>query len=78
MNNEQQPSRVTVNFRKSSSKEGGEGYEITVMEGATYAEAQRIYDIAVALRAQAVDELKPPSLSHQLEVSIADRSAANL
>ncbi len=58
--------KVTVAFKKSSTKDGGEGYEIYVHEGADQTEAQRVMAMAIDLRAQALDTLKRPSPEQQL------------
>ena len=45
--------RVIVNFRTSSTKGGQEAYEVTVMEGATQDEADKVMALALHLRAKA-------------------------
>ena len=62
--------KVHVSFRKSSSKDGAEGWDVDVYEGATAEEAQRVFGLAVMLRRKAQEELRGPSLEEKLEASI--------
>ena len=62
--------KVHVSFRKSSSKDGAEGFDVDVYEGATTEEAHRVFDLAVMLRRKAQEELRGPSLEDQLDISI--------
>ena len=68
--------KVGVWFKKSSTKDGGEGYEIWVGEGAEEGEATRVMALAQRLRNEAVATLKTPvtprdEMVDQLEASIA-------
>ena len=49
--------RVSVSFKRSSTKDAGEGWDITVEEGATEDEANRVMDLAKKLREQALEAL---------------------
>ena len=55
MVNEQLP-RVSVSFHTSSQKGGGVAHTVRVDEGATAAEADRIYNIAWALHCRSLDD----------------------
>ena len=68
--NEWTREKVHVSFRKSSSTNGAEGWDVDVYEGATAEEAQRVFGLAVMLRRKAQEELRGPSLEEQLEISI--------
>ena len=63
-------SRVGVTFKRSSTKYGGEGYDIYVGEQADEVEAARVMDLALRLRATALEALKGKSLEQQLEESL--------
>ena len=60
--------RVKIGFHKSSTKDGGEGYSVEVLEGADPEEAQRVYDMAAGLREQAIAALKPPEKDYTAEL----------
>ena len=62
--------KVQVQFTKSSSKDGGEGYTIRVAEGADEVEARRVMELARRMRRDAEDEIKGPSLTEKLEESM--------
>lgn len=64
------PIRVTVSFKKSSSRDGSEGFDIDVLEGADEEEAERVMALAKKLRQEALDAIKGPSLEEQLEASV--------
>lgn len=73
--NEQLGRRVVVTFKKSSTRDGAEGYDIQVADGATDAEADDVFAIATRLRVQAQALLKGPSLEQQLEESLSGGKA---
>ena len=50
--------KVTVQFTKSSSKDGGEGYSIRVGEGADPMEASHVMEMALRLREIALEALR--------------------
>ena len=54
--------RVIVRFHSSSTKDGKEAYQVTVLAGATEDEAEQAMKMAKKLRAEALEALKPPSL----------------
>lgn len=56
------PSRVHVAFKRSSTKDGGEGYEIDVFEDADQAEVDRVMEMAIRLREKALAALAPKQL----------------
>jgi len=71
--------KVRVIFKRSSSKDGSEGFDIEVSEDATDYEANRVMKLALRLRDQANEALGIKTLSQQLEESIdaeANRAAA--
>lgn len=63
-------SRVSVTFKRSSTKDGGEGFDIYVGEDADKAEADRVMLIALELRQQALAAIAGKSLEKQLEESL--------
>ena len=60
-----------VSFKRSSTKDAGQGYDIDVYAGCSEEEALRIYGVALALKALADDALAPKPLVEQLEESVA-------
>ena len=58
---DQPVSRVTVDFHSSSTKDGREAYRISVSEGASQVEADRVLAIALNLRAQAKAAVAAPA-----------------
>ena len=60
-----------VSFKRSSTKDAGQGYDIDVYAGCAEEEALRIYGVALALKALADDALAPKPLLEQLEDSVA-------
>lgn len=73
MNEHEEPTtaKVVVQFTRSSSKDGGEGYTIRVAEGVDVGEATRVMETALYLRNGARDALRPPDYAAQLEASVA-------
>ena len=63
------PIRVTISFKKASTKEGSEGFDIEVLEGANEEEAKRVMGIARNLRLEALEAISN-DLAMQLEASI--------
>ena len=59
-----------VHFTRSSTKDGGTGYSVEVSYGCESFEANRVYDLALALKHRADAELRGPSLEEQLEKSV--------
>ena len=59
MTNEQEATgfAVVVQFTRSSSKDGGEGFSVRVANGVDGMEAARVMDLAKALRQAALDAL---------------------
>ena len=53
------PAKVIIAFHSSSTKDGREAYTVTVLEGATEEEAERVMAIAQKLRQEAIDALSP-------------------
>ena len=53
--------RVSVTFKRSSTKDGGEGYDIFVGEGASTTEAKRVMGLAIMLRIQALAAISKPA-----------------
>ena len=70
-----QPSRIKIGFHKSSTKDGGWGFDCELLEGYDEAEADRVMAGAKRLRDEAIEALKPPPLEQQLEQSIAAAGA---
>lgn len=68
---------VSVSFKKSSSKDGAEGFDIDVQEGVDEAEADRVMSLALRLRERALGALRPPSLEKQLDASITALKVTN-
>ena len=62
--------RVSVAFKKSSTKDAGEGFDVDVREGATEDEATRVMAMALRLRETALAALRRPTLEQQLEDSV--------
>ena len=53
--------RVSVTFKRSSTKDQGEGYDVYVGEGATEEESARVMALAIKLRTAALEAIsKPP------------------
>lgn len=69
-----QPARVSVSFKRSSTKDAGEGFDIDVSEGATEEEAQRVLKLALDLRQSALAALTGKGLVEQLEESLTNAS----
>ncbi len=55
-------SRVSVTFKRSSTKDGGEGFDLYVGEGASEAEADRVMALALKLRSEALRRLSSRGL----------------
>ncbi len=66
-----------VSFRRSSTKDGGAGYDIEVSAGCGIVEANTAYEMAADLKRRADAELRGPSLEEQLEKSV-ERERARL
>jgi hypothetical protein len=63
--------RVSVSFKRSSTKDAGEGFDIDVYEGCPEGEADRVMALAKKLREEAIEALKPKPLLEQLEESLS-------
>ncbi len=63
--------RIAVSFKRSSTKDAGEGFDIDVYEGADEKEATRVMALAKRLREEAIEALKPKSVMERLEESLA-------
>lgn len=59
---ESQPQRVSVTLKRSSTKDAGEGFDISVVGyDSTEAEADRVMALAIKLRTAALEAIsKPP------------------
>ena len=57
---------VVVQFTRSSSKDGGEGFSIRVADGVDGLEAARVMDLAKALRQTALEALLPPTVEDEM------------
>ena len=70
--------KVRVSLKRSSSKDGVEGWDIDVAEGATDEEAKRVMALALSLRMEAREALGlEPSVHYteQLEESLKRSTA---
>ena len=54
------PQRVSVTFKRSSTKDQGDGFDLYVGEGADEAEADRVMALAIKLRTAALEAISAP------------------
>lgn len=63
--------KTVIQFTKSSSKDGSEGFSIRVAEGVDVIEATRVIGVALRLRETALAALRGPTTEELLAQSIA-------
>ena len=69
--------KTVIQFTKSSSKDGSEGFSIRVAEGVDVIEATRVIGVALRLRETALAALRGKSVEEQLEDTLKSMDAGH-